>query len=258
MTRPWLRLYRAAAHAPKLQRLGLEAVGFWANCLCLSDEEGYVPDCESLAWTMRIDNDAARRLVDRLIEARLIVRAGNRLRLHDFQTHQCASDTDRSAAERKRRQRAREKGVTRDVTDLSRVTSRTRHGRVTGLDKIREEKNRGSDTQLQTVEPLSESARARWPAAAVVPADWLGEAQDQRRRLGLPDMPLTTAAAMFANFYRADGQARTPTEWRAKWINWALKEQPDARPKSRDTSGDTLRSIAGDIAAAAGRKHDPL
>ena len=90
-----------------------------------------------------------------------------------------------------------------------------------------------------------ESARARWPSDAVVPETWIELARGQRRSLGLADMDLALAARMFGNFYAADVNARSPAEWQAKWINWALKEKPDAsRPRSGSTTGDTLRELA--------------
>lgn len=143
MKRPWLRLYRDAIRNPKVGRLSLEGMGFWVALLMLSKDDGSLPSIEDVAWHLRLTPEEAESHLSILIRHGLVTRDVTRdghgdvteLRLHDWDEHQCVSDADLTAKDRKQRQREREKAqksaVTRDVTDVSRVTSRTRHGDVT-------------------------------------------------------------------------------------------------------------------------------
>lgn len=98
MTQPWLRLYRGTVNNPKLQRLGLEVVGFWTNCLCLSDDDGCLPSVSDIAWTMRLSETQVETFLETLQRNNLVDLEGDGvLRLHDWAEHQKVSDvsTDR-------------------------------------------------------------------------------------------------------------------------------------------------------------------
>ena len=98
MSQPWLRLYRGTVNNPKLQRLGLEVVGFWTNCLCLSDDDGCLPPVADIAWSMRLNETQVETFLETLQRNNLVDAEGDgTLRLHDWSEHQKVSDlsTDR-------------------------------------------------------------------------------------------------------------------------------------------------------------------
>lgn len=108
MTQPWLRLYRGTVNNPKLQRLGLEVVGFWTNCLCLSDDDGYLPAVSDIAWSMRLNETQVETFLETLQRNNLVdAEEGGTLRLHDWSEHQKVSDlsTDRVRKFREKQQK---------------------------------------------------------------------------------------------------------------------------------------------------------
>lgn len=108
MTQPWLRLYRGTVNNPKLQRLGLEVVGFWTNCLCLSDDDGYLPAVSDIAWSMRLNETQVETFLETLQRNNLVdAEEGGALRLHDWSEHQKVSDlsTDRVRKFREKQQK---------------------------------------------------------------------------------------------------------------------------------------------------------
>ena len=116
MAQDWLRLYRGAVNNPKVQRLGLEAVGFWTNCLCLSDDEGRLPKLSDLAWSMRVSETVAETFLKRLHETGLLEKKGAWFVLHDWHEHQFKSD---SSTDRVRRFRQKQHETQRNVSETA-------------------------------------------------------------------------------------------------------------------------------------------
>lgn len=123
MAQDWLRLYRGAVNNPKVQRLGLEAVGFWTNCLCLSDDEGRLPKLSDLAWSMRVSETVAETFLKRLHETGLLEKKGAWFVLHDWHEHQFKSD---SSTDRVRRFRQKQHETQRNVSETAQNRDRDR------------------------------------------------------------------------------------------------------------------------------------
>lgn len=115
----WLRLYHDLLNDPKVQRLDSETFKRWINLLCLAsmnDQRGELPSDIDCAFALRInDVSSMRATIKTLVEAGLIERHGNTLRIHGWHARQHASDT---STDRVRRHRDRAKAVeSREETD---------------------------------------------------------------------------------------------------------------------------------------------
>jgi hypothetical protein len=123
----WFRLYDRLLDDPKAQRLPPDVFKGWINLLCLaSRNNGELPALADIAFALRITDREADSLVQALMAAGLLEDAGERVAPHNWHELQYRSDADPTAADRKRRQRARSHAdVTRDVTEMSRVQNRT-------------------------------------------------------------------------------------------------------------------------------------
>lgn len=260
MAQEWLRLHRRTVNNPKLQRLGLEVVGFWTNCLCLSDDDGYLPAVSDIAWSMRVTETVTETFLVTLQRNNLVVREDDgRLRLHDWDDHQKRSDssTDRVRKFREKRQKHTE---TQDETACN--VSETVQSR-TDTEKNREEKRREEredarekilaplETEILPVskskKPKSETNRGTsWPPDAVVPDDWLAEAEAVLE-LANKSRDVRVEALKFANYWAARaGEGGTKKDWKRTWLNWCLSDfgaskNGKANGQSRPTS------LAGEV-----------
>ena len=103
----WFRFYHSVANNRKVQRLPARLFRTWVNLLCLASENGErgtLPAPEDLAFGMRTSAAKANIDLERLIEAGLIDRDGDTLRMHDWDDWQYESD---SSTPRVREYRAR-------------------------------------------------------------------------------------------------------------------------------------------------------
>lgn len=74
------------------------------------------------------------------------------------------------------------------------------------------------------VVPRSKPLRGtRWPADAVVPADWIADAAQARSQDGSTAIDLEYEAKRFENYWasKAGGAAALKLDWRRTWLNWA-------------------------------------
>jgi hypothetical protein len=116
----WFRFYDAALDDPKVQRLDGETFKAWVNLLCLSSRNGgFLPPIADIAFSLRIDDHAARTLVERLLSAALLDRVsggsdGYRYAPHAWQERQYKSDT---STDRVKRFRERCSNVTETPPD---------------------------------------------------------------------------------------------------------------------------------------------
>lgn len=117
----WFRVYDELLDDPKVQSLPPEDFRGWVNLLCLANRNGgRLPSIDAVAFALRIDNIAARSLVDRLATAGLIDTVkgganGSAIAPHGWSKRQYKSD---GSTERVKRFRERSKPVseTPDVT----------------------------------------------------------------------------------------------------------------------------------------------
>jgi len=241
MAKPWVRLYRDAILKPKVGRLTLEERGFWASLLMLSDDDGTLPSEEDVAWAARVSETEVIGLMSRLVTAGLVTRDSHdgvtTYRLHDWGDHQHASDADPTARERKQRQREREKAqksaVTRDVTVGHENVTRTDTDTDTDTDKkdtsLRSVAREGDEPAPPVVEKHQRASKApagsSWPPDAVIPDDWVRDAEAARARAGKTQIDLEPEAERFANHFAANGKRMK--DWRRAWLNWATSPYVD-------------------------------
>lgn len=181
MAQSWLRLHRAAVNNLKLQRLGLEVVGFWTNLLCLTDDDGALPFAlrntvtksvtdsvteivTEIAWAMRLDEGNAKRLFQIILDAELVTRNGNgQFVMHDWDEHQKRTDQPNYNAEKQKRYR--EKQALRN-TESNAVTEvlppRTEQRRT---EQKREEGEQARVTENSELKPSDPEAPG-WPKSA--------------------------------------------------------------------------------------------
>lgn len=136
----WLRLYTEILNDPKVQRLPDSLFRAYINFLCIAKEysnDGALPPKKDIAFFLRCPEKSVEKFCDGLEKAELLERSEELFIIHGWNNRQYDSDNDPTANMRKRRQRERDKiqNVTDDVTDMSRVTSRTCHENVTRTEK---------------------------------------------------------------------------------------------------------------------------
>jgi hypothetical protein len=269
MAKPWVRLYRDAILKPKVGRLTLEQIGFWSACLMLSDDDGSLPSHEDIAWQLRLDEGHVSDLLVSLIRNGLVTRyvteGVTRCRLHDWDTHQRKSDHDDSGAERQRKFREAQKA--QKSADSPPVTERNalRNEPVTLPDTDTDtdtEKNRTSlrsvareadEPAPSVVEKHQRASRApagsSWPPDAVIPVDWVRDAEAARARAGKAQIDLEPEAERFANHFAANGKRMK--DWRRAWLNWATSPYVDQLKGSGNGSRTGAKSQLEQLADIA-------
>lgn len=116
----WFRFYAEALNDPKVQRLDGDTFKFWVNVLCIaSQNEGRLPDVQDIAFSMRIDDNGCRTVLERLLNAGLIDKCnggpnGWHYAPHGWHKRQYKSD---GSTERVKRFRERSKPVTETLSD---------------------------------------------------------------------------------------------------------------------------------------------
>lgn len=116
----WFRYYDEALDDPKVQKLDGETFKGWVNLLCLASRSGgKLPCLTDIAFALRTSEDAARTLVERLLNGGLIDKAsggadGYTYAPHSWAKRQYKSDTSN---ERVKRYRQRSKAATETAPD---------------------------------------------------------------------------------------------------------------------------------------------
>lgn len=118
----WFRMYDELLDDPKVQRLRPELFKAWVNLMCLASRHGEIPNADDVAFALRIDAEKAKAYVDELMDLGLIdVTENDEVKPHNWDKRQFKSDRDETAAKRQadKRERDKEKNVTRDITEMS-------------------------------------------------------------------------------------------------------------------------------------------
>lgn len=125
-------MYADVLDDPKVQKLPPTTFKVWVNLLCLaSRNDGVLPAVEDIAFALRMDENVTRDMIRDMVDRGLLDDADG-LMPHNWNERQFKSDKDKTATERKRAQREREKkadvteNVTRDVTDVSQPPEQNR------------------------------------------------------------------------------------------------------------------------------------
>lgn len=245
MPKPWLRLYRDAIYKPKVGRLVLDEIGFWAACLMMSDDDGRLPKIEDVAWALRLPVGQAEAYMLSLERNALVTRyvtdSVTTWQLHDFAEHQRKSDYGDTGAERQRKFREAKKA--RKSADSKPVTKRNalRNAPVTLPDT-----DTDTDKKKERLEATPARPKAqRWPPNAVVSNDWIMDGLTARARNDLPPINLKPEAEAFANYWASkSGQGGTKLDWHRTWLNWCLNAKGKSHGTAKQTQLEQLASIA--------------
>lgn len=101
MLYPWLCLWDRTLDLQKAQRLTGDQFKGWINLLMLANrqgERGRLPDIPTIAFSLRMDDDAAQQLIDELTCLKFIDKRGNTLTMHDWESwqHRAKTSAERS------------------------------------------------------------------------------------------------------------------------------------------------------------------
>ena len=236
---PWFRAYTEMIDDEKLRLLAFEDRWHFVALLCLKGQ-GVLDDAGPLlmrkvAVKMGIDTRTLEEVARRLAEVGLLER--ETLQPLNWDTRQMRSDTDPTAADRKRRQRAKAKAgaASEGVTGESRVTGHD----VTRTDIDKEEEIDKEETVKELVvvggghaaddaapaappEPSKSKTATRLPDDWVLPKAWGEWALQERADMGEADV--RREAEVFADFWRAKaGADAKKLDWQATWRNWVRR-----------------------------------
>jgi len=248
MAKPWVRLYRDAILKPKVGKLSMADLGFWSACLMLSDDDGVLPSMDDIAWQLRLEVEIVRnfhmeRMISNGLVTRYVTEGVTKYRLHDWDTHQRKSDHDDSGAERQRKfreaQKAQKSADSPPVTERNALRNEpvtlpdTDTDTDTDTDKkdtsLRSVAREGDGPALRVVEKSQPTSKApagsSWPPDAVIPDDWVRDAEAARARAGKSQIDLEPEAERFANHFAANGKRMK--DWRRAWLNWATSPYVD-------------------------------
>lgn len=117
----WLRLYTSILNDLKVQRLPEKAFKGWINLLCLAKEnDGVLPDAESIEFALRMQPDEVSELIAILTENGLLDKTKQGICPHNWNGRQYVSDV---STERVKRHRKRKRNVS--VTPPDRTETET-------------------------------------------------------------------------------------------------------------------------------------
>lgn len=118
----YVPLWTTILRSRKVFNLDDASFRFWVNCLALAQDhdqrKGTLPDLDSIAFCLHLEDEAASILMDRLVSGGLVDAAGEGYVVHNWEKWR--GKRDPGAADRKRHQRERERSNVTDVTDVTR------------------------------------------------------------------------------------------------------------------------------------------
>lgn len=257
MQLPWFRAYTEMVDDEKLRLLAFEDRWHFMALLCLKGR-GVLDDAGPLmmrkvAVKMGIDTRTLAEVGRRLAEVGLIDQES--LQPLRWNTRQMRSDTDPTAADRKRRQRAKAKAgsALQSETNGARVTvgDVTRTDRETDADTEAEKNTNeaaavtaGADPGVAQTACVGHASKAK--AATRLADDWvLPQAWCDwalQARPDLTDDDLRKQAEVFADFWHAKaGADAKKLDWLATWRNW-IRRCEIRKPFARQAYGAQLHS----------------
>ncbi|MDR3004075.1 MAG: hypothetical protein LBV14_07550 [Acidovorax sp.] len=237
---PWFRVYTRMVDDDKLKLLAFEDRWHFVALLCLKGEglldKGDAPGLlmRKIAVKMGLDVRTLEEVARRLAEVGLVDQAT--LQPTKWDGLQMRSDSDPTAAERKKRQRERTKAAKpapgNDVTDDHEQD--TDASRVTGTNVTRTDTDLDKEPQVDTPEVEQDSVGSPQPG----------------------DAPAAAAPAASPTD-KAKG-TRLPKDWvlLKGWGDWALKERPDLTAEGVRREAACFRDHWVGKAGADARKAD--
>lgn len=144
----WFRVYAEMQRDPKVQTLPAETFRAWVNMLCLACEgspRGTLPSMEDLAFLLRYSESDLQSIVEQLTKKGLLeTDASGRLRMHNWDQRQHASDTSTERT-RKYRKRSKSDGA---------GTSQKRQRDVNVTPRVRAETDSEPETETEETPPV--------------------------------------------------------------------------------------------------------
>jgi len=103
-----------------------------------------------------------------------------------------------------------------------------------------------------TSRPKAAERGTRWPADAVVPDDWVEEAEAYREHSRLPAIDLKTEAAKFAHYWASkSGSGATKIDWKRTWLKWSLDTKGTANGYGKSEQKSLASEVFGGLYAEA-------
>ena len=113
----WFRFYAEVLNDPKVQRLDGETFKAWINILCIaSQNDGKLPPVSDIAFALRLTEDGALTVLERLSNATLIDRVSGGPDGYHYAPHGWAKRQYKSYTSTERVKRFRERSATVTVT----------------------------------------------------------------------------------------------------------------------------------------------
>lgn len=241
----WFRWHHGSVNDPKFGLVAKKAgarrgdvITVWALVLELASANSDRGTCggvdhEATDFLLGAEDGTTARILAAM-EERALLEEGRVVRWDERQPKR--EREDNTAAERKRRQRAREAD---QATNERQVTpSHTESHHVTPREeKSREEKNK------------AESKAEKRATATRLPADWMPNDGDvDFCHAERPDLKVDVTAARFRDYWIAQPGAKgKKLDWPATWRNWVRNErrvQQAAAPPGYQTANDKARDFA--------------
>jgi DNA-binding MarR family transcriptional regulator len=239
----WFRVHDDLVDDPKVQLLSGDLVKALLNLWCLaSQNDGVLPAMTAMAFKLRMKPQQVAVVIAELSNAGLIDREGDEYRPHNWDKRQYKSDTDKTAADRAKRYRDK---------------NRDRHASVTrDADRddnaLRERPETEADTEQKQITSLREvSAPAK--RGTRLPDDWSPSADDWRdasEKLG--QQGSVFELSKFRDHWKAQpGQRGVKLDWNATFRNWMRNARI---PTNGQRTGNTRTTGHDAILAAATRE----
>jgi len=245
----WLRLYSEILHDRKVQTLSDGDFRGWIGVLCLASEgspRGTLPPLEDIGFALRITDEDAAGLLERLTRAGLLdPDADGILRVHAWESRQFESD---GSTARVQRHRARQQSDSGDETFPKRYrnTAETGSRRFSNAPRDRTD----SDSKSERAEQNSSPSRLddidhgpRRPTPILTNFQPTPETRDVGRRRGMNDRQIDDAITKLVNY--SQGKGRLEVDWQAHARTWLLNERIGRDADATSQSNDRYNVVSG-------------
>jgi hypothetical protein len=252
----WFRWHHGSVNDPKFGLVAKKAgarvgdvIAVWALVLELASanaDRGQVDeiDHETTDFLLGAEDGTTARILEAM-EGRGLLVSGRVARWDARQPKR----EDSTAAERKQRQRQRDKEQTCDMEGVtpSHATSR-------------QFTPRGEERREEEIKPKAKSKAEAAPASRL-PADWMPSLDDARFcEAERPDLSIDATAARFRDYWIAQPGAKgRKTDWSATWRNWVRNEKAtqQARASPRQAAQANMQRLHERIHGAQHHEPDP-
>jgi hypothetical protein len=119
-------MYAEVLEDPKVQRLAGDDFKSWVNVLCLTAKhDGVLPALSDVAFSLRMDEKKAAKIMDKLIAAGLIVRDETGTKPHKWDSRQYKSDVSTDRVKRFRERSKKQDGTENETAPEAETEAET-------------------------------------------------------------------------------------------------------------------------------------